>query len=233
MAAPESRVRAVSLRTLRGVRAVVFVLAFALVGAASASHLDPQKRINAADQKRAAAMLLRKADLARGYELEQTSGLEPHLTCRPLDGSDLVLTGSGRSPYWARDYQIVGSSSAVYRTAAESRTAWRRGTSAPGLNCLRDAFRDEFARQGETVRVAIRRIVLPTLVVPSEAFRVAISGPTGQAPLAHIDVVRLTQRRALAELVFVGVVTPPARETEIRLAQVVARRVKVAMGGPS
>ena len=233
MAPPEPRVRAVSLRTLRGVRALLFVLVLALAcaGAASASHLDPQKRIVAADQKRADAMLLRKADLLSGYEPEQTSGLEPHLTCRPLDGSDLVLTGSGRSPYWAREYQIVGSSSAVYRTAAEARTAWRRGASAPGLNCLRDAFRNEFARQGETVRVSIRRIAVPRFAVASQGFRIAISGPTGRPPLAHIDVVRLLHRRALAELVFVGVVAPPARGTETALAQVVARRMKAAMRG--
>ena len=72
LAAPEPRVRAVSLRTLRGVRAFVLVLALcARRRGARPSHLDPQKRINAADQKRAAAMLLSKADLARGYELEQ------------------------------------------------------------------------------------------------------------------------------------------------------------------
>ena len=210
---------------------VALALALALVGAASASHLDPRKRIDPADQKRADAMLLRKADLVSGYEPERTSGLEPHLTCRPLDDSDLVLTGAGKSPYWAREYQIVGSSSAVYRTAAESRAAWRRRTSVPGLNCLRDAFRTEFARQGETVRVALRRIALPRFTVACEAFRVVISGPAGKPPLAHVDVVRLAQGRARAELLFVGVVVPPARRTEIELAQVVARRVKAAMRG--
>ena len=115
-------------------RALLFALAGALVlaGAATADHLDPQERVRAADQKRAAAMLLRKADLPQGYKPERTSDLEPHVTCSALDESDLVLTGRGKSDYWAREYQIVGSTSAVYRTARDSAAAWRRSTSTRG-----------------------------------------------------------------------------------------------------
>ena len=178
-------------------------------------------------------MLLRRAHLLSGDEPEQTSGLEPHLTCRPLDGSDLVLTGSGRSPYWAREYQIVGSSSAVYRTAAEARTAWRRGASAPGLNCLRDAFRNEFARQGETFRVSIRRIAVPRFAVASQGFRIAISA-------RQVDHHWLTSRRRACST---GVPSPsscssassrhPPPGRKPPLAQVVARRMKAAMRGPA
>ena len=217
-------------------RALLFALVGALVvaGAATADHLDPQDRVRAADQKRAAAMLLRKTDLPQGYEPERTSDLEPHLTCRALDESDLVLTGRGTSAYWAREYQIVGSTSAVYRTARDADAAWRRSTSTVGRKCVRDEFRRTFARQGETVRIAGQELALPKLAVTAKAYRLAISGvDPGQPPLLFIDVVLLKHARAQVALLFAGVVGPPARATEIALSRLVAQRVKVAMRGAS
>ena len=216
------------------VLALALVGALVVAGAATADHLDPQKRVRAADQKRAAAMLLRKADLPQGYEPERTSDLEPHLTCGALDESDLVLTGRGESAYWAREYQIVGSSSVVYRTARDSDAAWRRSTSVVGRKCVRDEFRKSFARQGETMRIAVRELALPEFSVTAEAFRLAISGadPT-RPPLLFIDVVLMTHGRTQVGLLFAGVVTPPARATEIALSRLVAQRVKVAMRGTS
>jgi hypothetical protein len=217
-------------------RALLFALAGALVltGAASADHLDPQERVRAADQKRAAAMLLRKADLPQGYKPERTSDLEPHLTCRALDESDLVLTGRGKSDYWAREYQIVGSTSAVYRTARDSDAAWRRSTSTVGRKCVRDEFRKAFARQGETMRIALQELALPKLATTAIAYRLAISGADlAQPPLLFIDVVLLSHGRAQVALLFAGVVTPPARAIENALSRLVAQRVKVAMRGAS
>lgn len=223
------------IRTLRAVRALLLapVVALVVVSAATADHLDPQERARAADQKRAAAMLLRNADLPQGYEPERTSDLEPHLTCRALDESDLVLTGRGRSPFWAREYQIVGSSSAVYRTARDSDAAWRRSTSTMGRKCVRDEFRNAFARQGEMVRIAVQEIAFPTLAVTAKAYRLVFSGTDPGQPLFFIDVVLLRHGRAHVGLLFAGVVAPPARATEIALSRLVAQRVKVAMRGAS
>jgi hypothetical protein len=217
-------------------RALLFALAGALVvtGAATADHLDPQERVRAADQKAAAAMLLRKADLPRGYEPERTSDLEPHLTCRALDESDLVLTGRGKSDYWAREYQIVGSTSAVYRTARDSGAAWRRSTSTVGRRCVRDEYRKTFARQGETMRIAVQELALPKLAVTAKAYRLAISGADpARPPLLFVDVVLLNHGRAHVGLLFAGVVTPPVRATEIALSRLVAQRVRVALRGAS
>jgi hypothetical protein len=218
------------------VRTLLLAVACALVvaGAATADHLDPQERIRAPDQKRAAAMLLRKADLPQGYEPERTSDLDPHFTCSALDESDLVLSGRAKSPYWAREYQIVGSSSAVYRTARDSGAAWLRSTSTVGRKCVRDEFRKAFARQGETMRIAVGEIALPRLAVTAKAFRLAISGADPrQPPLLFIDVVLMHHGRAHVGLLFAGVVAPPARATEIALSRLVAQRIEVAMRGAS
>ena len=174
------------------------VVALAGAGAATADHLDPQQRIRAADQKRAAAMVLRKTDLPAGYRPERTSDLEPHLTCSVLDESDLVLSGRAKSPFWARDYQVVGSSAALYASASDARASWRRGTSAAGLRCLRDEFQKALAQQGETVRISTRGIALPKLAVVADAYRLEFSGADpARPPLFYIDLVLLTHGRGL------------------------------------
>lgn len=189
------------IRTLGEVRAFLLcvVVALAAVGAAAADHLDPQQRIRATDQKRAVAMVLRKSDLPPGYLPERTSDLEPHLTCSALDESELVLSGRAKSPYWARDYQVVGSSAALYASAADARSSWRRGTSDAGLSC-RDEFRKAFAQQGESVRISVRGIALPKLAVVAKAYRLAFSGADPrQPPLFTIDLVLLTHGRGLGD----------------------------------
>jgi hypothetical protein len=71
------------------------------------------------------------------------------------------------------------------------------------------------------------------LAVDATAFRIVMSGAAGRTPLAYIDVVRLLHGRGLAELLFVGVVTPPSRAVESALSQIAARRMKATMRGAS
>jgi hypothetical protein len=216
---------------MRSTLVVVALCALAAAAGASADHLDPENRLRGADEQRAMSMLVRKSDLRAGYVVERTSGLEPHLTCRALDESDLVLTGHAKSPYWSREFQIVGSTAAVFRTSADARASWERGASSAGRNCLRDEFRREFARQGEAVRVTIRRLSFPSLGGGSFAQRLAISGAAAGSPSAYLDFVVIRERRGLVGLLFAGVVTPPSRATELSLARAVAGRMAKAMRG--
>ncbi len=176
-------------------------------------------------------MLLRKGDLGPGYAVERTSDLDPHLTCEALDMSDLLVTAFAESPEWSRDFQVVGSSAAVYASRVDGDAAWRRSTSRAGMNCLRDEFQALFARQGESVRVAILPLAFPKLASARAAYRVVISAAGAARPLAHIEFVVLKQGRAQAALLFAGVVVRPDRATEIRLARIVAARMTKAMRG--
>lgn len=210
---------------------VLAVCTLAWAAGASADHLDPQNHFRTADQKRAASMLARKTDLGAGYAVERTSGLEPHLACRALDESDLVLTGHAKSPYWSREYKIVGSTAAVYRTRADARASWERGASTAGMTCLRDEFRSEFARQGEALQVTIRRLAFSRIGGASFAHRLVLSGAAAGSPSLFVDLVVIRQGRAQAGLLFAGVLVPPERTTEVSLARVVAARMASAMRG--
>ena len=215
-------------RVRRLLALAVALLALTGAGTSSADHLDPEKRIRPADQARARAMLVRAGDLGAGYRVERTSGLEPHLTCRSLDESDLTLTGEARTPFWARELRIVSSAAAVYRSRGDADAAWARGTSAPGLRCLRDAFGAGVA-QGGPVRARLRKLAFPRVAERTAAYRLTLTGTGGGTPQLFVDFVLLQQGRAQAVLVFASVVLSPERRLEVALARRVGARMSAAM----
>jgi len=212
------------------VRILVFALALVFAGNALADHLDPEKRIRAADQARARAMLLRQSDVL-GFQPLPSSGAGPHLTCQALDESDLTVTGDAEAPRWALSVSSVTSSSTVYATRADAATSWRRGTSVAGTRCLRDELGREFARQGARV-VSLRRVSFPALAQRSAAYRLTLKGAAqGQPFTAYIDFVVLLHGRAVAGLVMGSALVPPDRPAEVTLARTIAGRMAKAMRG--
>lgn len=204
---------------------VTLVAALVAVGAAAANHLDPKKQIRPADQARARAMVVRASDLPAGYRVQRTSGLEPHLTCRALDESDLTVTGVARSPYRALDYRIVGSAAAVYRTEAEARRAWARSTSAAGMRCIRTAFTTSL---GERLEVSLSPLAFPRVARARAAFRMTI-GSQASTEKVYVDYVLLGHGRAQAALVFASAIAPFASADEVAVARAVGARMAAAM----
>ena len=206
------------------------LLALILAGAAAADHLDPQKRIRAADQARAKAVLVRQSDLP-GFQRQGASRPDPHLTCAGLDESNLTVTGDAEGPGWVNPPVLVTSSSTVYATQADARASWRKGTSPAGVSCLREELGREFEQQGARV-VSLRRMTFPALAQSSAAYRLTLAGVVqGQTITAYVDFVVLRQGRALAGLVVGSALVAPDRPAEIRLARTTAARMAKAMRG--
>ena len=209
---------------------LALVLALAASGSALADHLDPQKRIRAADQARAKSMLLRQSDLP-GFSRQPSSGADPHLTCSGLDESDLTVTGDAEAPTWGVSVVLISSSATVYASRANAATSWKRGTSAAGMWCLREEFGRQFTRQGARV-VSFRRMSFPALAQRSVAYRLTLEGTTqGQTVNAFVDAVVLAQGRAIGGLVVGSAVVEPDRPAEVRLARTIAARMAKAMRG--
>src|SRR5918994_2658674 len=136
------------MRIVQRLLAVVLLLLLAASGTALADHLDPKKRIRAADQAKARAMLLRKSDLGPGFIAQPTNTPDTHLTCKGLDESDLTVTGEAESPTWAQGVGFVASAANVYATVADANASWARGARGAGTRCLRAELADVFAPQG-------------------------------------------------------------------------------------
>src|SRR5258707_1778129 len=111
--------------------AVAALLTFALAagaGAARAPSRDPQQRHTAADMKRAAALALRRTDLAAGWKADKPQKPSPPCTAGP-DESKLVQTARIDPSFtWKDGVTNVGSEVDIFRSAPEARQDWRLST---------------------------------------------------------------------------------------------------------
>lgn len=210
------------MRSVRRVLCFVLLLALVGTGAALAARGDPQKKITAADQARAKAMLLRKADFSAVFKATPASADEGDFYCKALDESDLTLTGEAESPTFQGGVEFVSSLSQVYRSLADANASWRRGTSAAGEKCLRT----EFARDGGLV--SFRRKAFPRLGQRSIAYRLVASS---QGVRVFFDVVVVQQSRGQAALLLGSAVTPMPKAEAVGLTRIVAQRMAKAMRG--
>jgi hypothetical protein len=218
---------------VRRLLAVFVLLVFlAAAGSVSASHQDPQKRLTPADNVRARAMLLTRADLPPGFQAQRGSSDDPHVACAPsVSESDLTLTGEADGKQFALGPVFISSAAQVYRSTADANASWKRATSAAGVGCATSVLRREFAKQ-QIRLVSLRPIAFPRVAQRTVAYRVRLSADTAQGAVeVFLDVVALLHGRAHASIVVGTPLVPPQRVDELRFARLVAGRMAAAMRG--
>jgi hypothetical protein len=216
--------------------AAAVLLALVVAGsalAARADHLDPQERFTSADQARARAMLLKRADVAAGAT-SNPGGSETHTTCRALDESDLVLTGEAHTPEFGLPGQLSGlisfqSVAQVYRSAAHASASWKRANSAAGFACLRAEFRKLGSRTGVQF-YSLRKLRFPRLAQRTVAYRALYTGQSQGRPIrVYFDAIYLGRSRALAGIFIASALGVFQQKDEARLARLVAGRMAKAL----
>jgi len=212
---------------MKRLAAALLVLTLALTGVSLGARGDPKKKITPADQARARAMLIHKADMGPAFTSTPASSGNDDFYCAALDESDLTLTGEAESPSFTSTVEFVSSHAYVYRTRADADASWRRGTSARGQECLRDGLRGEL--QGTSVRlVSFRKLTFPKFAQRSVLYRVVADQ---QGVRIYLDLVALQHSRAQIAIVYGSGLSPPPAAEERRLAKVTAARMTKAMGG--
>jgi hypothetical protein len=215
---------------LRLVLAVV-VLGLATAAVARADHLDPQERFTKADQARARAMLLKRADVGAGAT-SRSGGPQVHTTCGALDESDLVLTGEDRTPA----FDVAGlisfqSVAQVYRSAAHASASWKRASTAAGVACLRAELRKLGPASGLQL-YSLRRLSFPRTAQRTLAYRALYTGQVqGRTVRLYLDAIYLGHSRAMAGIFIASAVGVFQQRDETRLARLVAGRMAKAMRG--
>lgn len=212
------------MRPLGRALACFFLIALVASGVALADHLDPQERFNRADQARAKAMLLRKADFPSTFKASRPSP-ETHITCDALDESDLTLTGEAESNNFAGGTFLFTSVAQVYATEADARTSLRRGMSAAGVRCLRETFSRDAARSNVEL-LSFERISFPRVAQQSVAFRTVART---QGVRAYVDIVVMRQGRAQTGVLFTSLPQAMPRADELRYARLIADRMQRAL----
>ena len=217
------------------VRAVLLacVVGLAITGGALADHQDPQKRITPADQARARAMLLKQSDFAPGFKRDPPSNEpDPHIDCPPaVSEADLTLTGDSEGPSYARDVVSVQSIAQLYESVADASAAWRRGTSAAGVDCARGLLRREFAKE-QVQLISLRKVAFPRVAQRTVAYRVVLSAKQGQLTFRfYLDLVVLMHSRAHAQVIAGSAFRPFPEAEAVRLARIVGGRMARALRG--
>jgi hypothetical protein len=213
-------------------RAGTATLAIALVVVASAAASGPGKQkieLNAADQARARAVVLRRSDLGAGW----TGGrVKPDLTSQVSCASyhpkvsDLVVTGAAASQFRGTGIALVNEVE-IFRTAAMVDRDWRRSIVPAAVPCLRRTLTKGLGAQAKVL--SFGRIPFPKIGTHSAAFRgvVAVSA-LGQTVRVLLDIVLVGKGRTEISL---DASAPAAAarvvsSAERRLARMLAARAR-------
>lgn len=198
---------------------------------------EPKKRIAPADQKTAAAIVLKRPDFAAGWKRIRTPDNGENLRCPGFapDESDLTLTGESETEFeHTGGIAYVGSSSNVYVTAKDALASWTRSVKPAVARCIAHFFRQGFTAEGGKVAIVKQgRMVFPRVAPRTAAFRVLArvtvteAGKSVTIPFA-IHLVALGQGRGDVGLIAMargaGIPAPALRD----FARLLASRLKTS-----
>jgi hypothetical protein len=165
---------------------VLLIACLAVPAVALAAGTDPKRQINAADQRKATSIVLKRADFVAGWKkVPSTPGTSEDHSCPGYnpDQSDLVLTGDGESDFqMAGGIPSVSSLANVYRTRADAQAAWSRSVKPGFAPCLAQMLKQEIEKSGGKVAIAKSgTITFPKLAPRTAAYRVALKVTVTQA----------------------------------------------------
>ena len=164
---------------MKGAVAALLAACVAVPAIALAADGEPRKRIVPADQKRAAAVVLKRTDLAGGWKRVNTSDSGDDDTKCPgfdPDESDLTLTGEAESEFESTDGgRYITSFSELYATRKDALASWSRSAKPALARCIAYFFRQGVEKEGGTVKVVSQgRIAFPRVAPRMIALRVAM-----------------------------------------------------------
>jgi hypothetical protein len=219
--------------------AVLLLAVLAVPALALAADSDPKRKINPADERRANAVVLKRADLSAGWKKTSSPSTDDDDLVCPYyapKGSDLTLTGDAEAEFeQAGGFPSVYSYADVYATPKDAAAAWTRTVKVAAARCFADVFKKESASDPSTKVTGIKygAVAFPKLAPRTAAFRVALTvavtqnGETQTIPLA-LHIVVVGRGRAEAGLMTFapapGVAAPDLRA----FAKLMADRMKVA-----
>ena len=162
-------------------RRLAIVLAACLVvpALALAAGTDPTKQINPVDQRKAASIVLKKADFpAAGWTKVPNNG-SGKLSCPGYDPdeSDLILTGEAEAGFASgTGIPSFNSFSNVYKTERDALASWTRSVKPALASCVARTLKNGFAQSGAKVAIMSQgQIAFPKFAPRTAAYRVVFN----------------------------------------------------------
>jgi hypothetical protein len=217
--------------------ALVLLAVLAVPALALAADTDPKRKINPADERKAASIVFKRTDFTAGWKRTTSPSTDDDISCsyyKP-NGSDLTLTGDAEAEFeQPGGIPSIYSYADIYVTPKDATTAWAR-TVKPALpRCLADYFKKEATTPSSTVTIVrTGPIAFPKVAPRTAAYRIVVrvavtaNGQTQNVPLTlHMVVVG----RGRAEAGFLTFAPSPGVNTgDLRaFGKLLAERMKAA-----
>jgi hypothetical protein len=166
----------VSMRRL----ALLLVVALAVPALALAAGTDPKRQLNAADQRKAASIVLKRSDFVAGWRKAASTpdnGSDYDCAGYSPDQSDLTLTGDAQADFVAaQGFPTISSTANVYKTRSQAAAAWSRSDKPALAPCAAKVLKQEIEKDGGKVAIVkAGKIAFPKLAPRTSAYRIAFN----------------------------------------------------------
>ena len=210
------------------------VAALVVVGIAAAAnpHL-PKKVIIPAVQAKAKAINVRISDLPPGNWTAKPAAPDtgtPHCSYYNPDQSDLTENGNANSKeLTAPTASFVSSSTSIFKTAAQGRTAYKRVVQPKLPKCLGEIFAKGAAKTFKVTNLSAVARPFPKLAERSNAYRISADFASASGTISvYLDVVVMNRGKVDTVVFFAGIGRAFLDTVEQSVAGKVAVRTKNA-----
>jgi hypothetical protein len=209
---------------------LVLLVAAVLVPVALAANGEPQKKITKAGQARARAASVKMADIGTGWKAEpaQKSSADPRCANYRPDQSDLTEIGDFDSPDYSRpDGTFVSSTTGVFTSAGQAKTAFKRVALPTFPKCLGELLGKQLSKQGKLTIAATGNLPFPRTgdLTTAWGIRALYTQGTQKVPFA-IDLVLVNKGATDMGFIFFGVGKALPAAFEQHVAAAVTARAK-------
>jgi hypothetical protein len=208
--------------------AAAALVALALVATAAAGSGEPKKKIIPAVQAQARSINIHLSDLPPlGWKAKSSSSESSTPRCsyyNPVE-SDLTENGDATAPeFTLASGSFVSSSTGIFASAKQGRTAYARVVQPKLPLCLAEIFRK--GTGVPTTIVSAARVSFPNLAERTDAYHIVADVKAGSQTIrATIDLVAMNRAKTDVVLFLVGVGKPFGSAFELGLAKKLAARI--------
>jgi hypothetical protein len=210
------------------------VAALILAGlAAAANPGEPKKVIIPAVQAKAKAINVQASDLPAAAGFKPKPGSPdtgtPRCSYYNPNQSDLTENGDAKSPeFTLASGSFVASSTAIFKSADQGRTAYSRVVQPNLPKCLAELFRKGAAPTKVTI-VSAKERQFPKLAKQSKSYRILAYFKSGSTKInVFFDIVVMNRAKVDVVIFFAGIGGSFNDSFEQRIAKMVAARTKNA-----
>jgi hypothetical protein len=196
---------------VRALVAILVGLTFVSAAAATTNPREPKKKIIPAVQAKAKAVNVQLSDLPTGLKWTpkppSKDSSSPHCSYYNPDQSDLTENGDIDSPeFTLASGSYVASSTGIFQTATQGRTAYTRVVQPALPKCLAEIFRKGSGQPQNVKIVSAAPIAFPRLAERSNAYRI-FANFTVQSTVVkvYLDLVVMNRGKVDVVIFFAGI----------------------------